>query len=117
MYFTSIYKMPDYRKLQLNEVKFDEDGNEEMHIDTGSGMNKSPYSGISVIPFTREDVIEAIKCSNFNKGLGPDCFDGNVLVSNTTLKTKVVEEKVNALSIASIPEDLRIGRLVIFQKS
>jgi hypothetical protein len=49
-------------------------------------------------------VIEAIKSSNFNKGLGPDCFDGNILGSNTTLKAKVVEEIVNALNIASIPE-------------
>jgi hypothetical protein len=83
-----------------------------MRIDTGSGMNTSSYSGISVTPFTREDVIEAIKSSNFNKGLGPDCFDGNVLGSNTMLKAKVVEEIVNALNIASIPEYLRIGRLV-----
>ena len=75
-------------------------------------MNTSPYSGISVTPFTREEVTEAIKGSNFNKGLGPDCFDGNVLSSNTMLKTKVVEEIANALNIASIPEYLRTGRLV-----
>jgi hypothetical protein len=83
-----------------------------MRIDTGSGVNTSPYSGISVTPFTREEVTEAIKGSNFNKGLGPDCFDGNVLSSNTMLKAKVVEEIVNALNIASIPEYLRTGRLV-----
>jgi hypothetical protein len=50
--------------------------------------------------------------SNFNKGLGPDCFDGNILGINTMLKAKVVEEIVNALNIASIPEYLRTGRLV-----
>jgi hypothetical protein len=83
-----------------------------MHIDTGSGVNTSPYSGINVTPFTREEVTEAIKSSNFNKGLGPDCFDGNILGSNTMLKAKVVEEIVSALNIASIPEYLRIGRLV-----
>jgi hypothetical protein len=83
-----------------------------MRIDTGSGVNTSPYNGISVTPFTREEVTEAIKGSNFNKGLGPDCFDGNVLSSNTMLKTKVVEEIANALNIASIPEYLRTGRLV-----
>ena len=82
-----------------------------MRIDTGSGVDTSPYSGISVTPFTREEVTEAIKGSNFNKGLGPDCFDGNVLGSNTTLKAKVVEI-VNALNVASIPEYLRTGRLV-----
>ena len=88
-----------------------------MHIDTGSGINTLPYSGISVTTFTREEVLEAIKDSNFNQGLGPDCFDGNVLDSNTTLKAKVVEEIVNALNIASIPEYLRIGRLVPLQKT
>ena len=29
--------------------------------------------------FTDLDVVEAIKASNFNKGLGPDGFDGSVL--------------------------------------
>ena len=29
--------------------------------------------------FSLEDVGEAMKQSNFNKGLGPDCFDGNIL--------------------------------------
>jgi hypothetical protein len=29
--------------------------------------------------FRFSDIIEATKASNFNKGLGPDCFDGNVL--------------------------------------
>jgi hypothetical protein len=39
-------------------------------------------------------------------------FDGNVIGSNTMLKAKVVEEIVNALNFASIPEYLRTGRLV-----
>ena len=29
--------------------------------------------------FSQEDIQEATKQSNFNKGLGPDCFDGNLL--------------------------------------
>ena len=29
--------------------------------------------------FNREDVMEAIKACNFNKGLGPDGFDGSIL--------------------------------------
>jgi hypothetical protein len=75
-----------------------------MHIDTGSGMNTSPFSGINVTLFTEEDMIETIKSSNFNKGLGPDCYYGNVLGSNNRLKSKVVDEIVNALNVASIPE-------------
>ena len=52
-----------------NEIDFNVD-DEEMLIDTGSN---------SVTPFTREEVTEAMKSSNFNKGLGPDCFDGSLL--------------------------------------
>ena len=40
----------------------------------------------NVTPFTRDEVIEAIKSCNFNKGLGPDCFDGNMLLCNNQLK-------------------------------
>jgi hypothetical protein len=29
--------------------------------------------------FRLADISEAIKSCNFNKGLGPDCFDGNIL--------------------------------------
>jgi hypothetical protein len=32
--------------------------------------------------FSLEDIREATKQSNFNKGLGPDCFDGNILSKN-----------------------------------
>jgi hypothetical protein len=29
-------------------------------------------------------ILEAIKALNFNKGLGPDCFDVNILQANET---------------------------------
>ena len=29
--------------------------------------------------FTEVDVVEAMRASNFNKGLGPDGFDGTIL--------------------------------------
>ena len=32
--------------------------------------------------FSLDDIREAVKSSNFNKGLGPDCFDGNILNKN-----------------------------------
>ena len=49
------------------EMKVGESNEEIMNIDTTSEI------------FRLADIIEAIKCSNFNKGLGPDCFDGNIL--------------------------------------
>ena len=46
---------------------------EEMAIDSSSEL------------FKLSDITEAIKRSNFNKGLGPDCFDGNILLLNELL--------------------------------
>ena len=34
--------------------------------------------------FTGEDVEEAMRASNFNKGLGPDGFDGSMLKPGDT---------------------------------
>ena len=56
-----------------------------MQIDTNNYDSHHSGDG-NVTPFTREEVIEAIKSCNFNKGLGPDCFDGSVLHSNNQLK-------------------------------
>ena len=55
-----------------------------MRIDTNSSMNVSP--------FTKEEVIEATKSSNFNKGMGPDCFDGNVMRDHKQLEDKIINE-------------------------
>ena len=49
------------------EMKGGESSEEIMNIDTTSEI------------FRLADITEAIKYSNFNKGLGPDCFDGNIL--------------------------------------
>ena len=82
-----------------------------MQIDTSSGVNASD-SGDKVTAFTKEEVIEATKSSNFNKGLGPDCFDGNLMRNNKTLNDKMIAEITNAMNSAYIPEYLRVGRLV-----
>ena len=42
--------------------------------------------------FSIDDIREATKQSNFNKGLGPDCFDGNILGKNEQLSQKVLRE-------------------------
>jgi len=46
-------------------------------------INTSNSNDVS--PFTQEEVLLAVKNSNFNKGLGPDCFDGNVIRNNPQL--------------------------------
>jgi len=67
--------------------------------------------------FRLADISEAIKSCNFNKGLGPDCFDGNILQSDQTLCDKVSYEIMDALNQGDIPEYLRIGRMVPLQKT
>ena len=104
-YFTEIYKRPSHMVAPASHVDFDVE-DEEMHSDTGSS---------SVAAFTREEVVEAVKSCNFNKGMGPDCFDGGVLHSNEQLRDKVVSEITEALNSASIPTYLREGRLVPLQ--
>jgi hypothetical protein len=51
-----------------------------------------------IIPFSTEEVNTAAKVSNFNKGLGPDCFDGNVLKDNEELRKKVIFEITDAMN-------------------
>ena len=80
----------------VNDI--DEGSDEEM-IDTAS-------------MFTVEDVDAATKNSNFNKGLGPDCFDGNMLKSSAELNDKIMAEVADALNTRRIPEYLSVGRLV-----
>ena len=72
----------------------------DMNIETSSDI------------FKLADITEAVKCSNFIKGLGPDCFDGNKLKANQTLCDKISYEILNALNQGDIPEYLRVGRMV-----
>jgi hypothetical protein len=93
-YFNNVYKRPDHM------VPVVADGNEDEEMINTQSM------------FTVDDVVTATKCSNFNKGLGPDCFDGNVLRSNNELNDKVMAEITDALNTMRVPEYLRVGRLV-----
>ena len=89
-YFNEIYKRPDYRRRHFRSDNFDVDDDEVMRINTSKSNDFSPFS--------HEEVLEAVKSSNFNKGLGPDCFDGNVMKDNLQLQEKVVVEITNALN-------------------
>jgi len=94
-YFTDIYRRPEHM-VPGGDDNPDED--EEMNN--------------TMTTFTLDDVVAATKCSNFNKGLGPDCFDGNMLKSSVDLNDKVMLEITDALNDMRIPEYLRVGRLV-----
>ena len=67
--------------------------------------------------FNTDDILEAAKCSNFSKGLGPDGFDGNIMRTNGDLNGKVTAEITDALNTMNIPEYLGVGRLVPLQKT
>ena len=103
-YFADIYKRPDYRRRHFRSDNFDVDDDEVMRINTNNSNDVSP--------FTREEVLEAMKSSNFNKGLGPDCFDGNVMKNNSQLQEKIAEEITVALNTGTIPDYLKVGRLI-----
>ena len=76
-YFNDIYKRPDYRRRHFRSDNFDVNDDEVMRINTS-------YSN-DVPPFAQEEVLLAVRSSNFNKGLGPDCFNGNVMRNNPQL--------------------------------
>ena len=103
-YFSDIYKRPDDRRRHFRSDNFDVDDDEVMRINTNNSNDVSP--------FTREEVLEAMKSSNFNKGLGPDCFDGNVMKNNPQLQEKIAEEITTALNTGTIPDYLKVGRLI-----
>ena len=65
-YFKEIYRRPEHLRA-IDDEEMKEEIEDTMQIDSSSGAFKLP------------DIMDAIKRSNFNKGLGPDCFDGNVL--------------------------------------
>ena len=67
--------------------------------------------------FNVDDIREAAKCSNFNKGLGQDCLDGGALKTSNKICEKVLIEIMQALNDGSIPEYLNAGRLVPLQKT
>ena len=76
-YFTDIYKRPDYRRRHFRSDNFDVEDDEVMRINTSNSNDVSP--------FTQEEVLLAVKNSNFNKGLCHDCFDANVIRNNPQL--------------------------------
>jgi hypothetical protein len=64
-YFTEICKRPDH-----------------MQLDHNMGAPEDDEMINTTVLFSLDDIREATKQSNFNKGFGPDCFDGNILGNN-----------------------------------
>ena len=56
--------------------------------------------------FTMRDVEEAMKASNFNKGLGPDGFDGTILRPGDTTHRLTQEISAQILRLLNDPMDI-----------
>ena len=71
--------------------------------------------------FTTQDVEEAMRASNFNKGLGPDGFDGTILQPGNPAHrlTQVITGQILGLlgNPQKIPKYLYEGRLVPLSKN
>ena len=106
-YFTQIYKRPHHIQAQS---AVDSDDDIVMGVDSDDELILG--EDCDELAFSAEDIVNAAKESNFNKGLGPDCFDGNILQCSELLRNKVVFEIANSLNSAKIPDYLRSGRLV-----
>ena len=89
-------------------VDFNVDSDDEMVVEQETMHNASIHKPF----FTADEVQDALKECNFDKGLGPDGFDGNVLKTNDELKQKIITEVVSALINGEIPEYIREGRLI-----
>ena len=106
-YFQNVYKRPIHMVRGLG-VDFNVDSDDEMIVEQEAMHNGT----IQKICFSADEVQAALKECNFDKGLGPDGFDGNVLKTNDELKSKIITEVVSALNNGEIPEYLREGRLI-----
>jgi hypothetical protein len=56
--------------------------------------------------FRLSDITDAIEACNFNKSLGPDCFDGNFIQTNEALGQKIAFEIMDSLNLRDIPQYL-----------
>jgi hypothetical protein len=76
-YFTEIYKRPLHMPGQSRVDSADDDL--VMGVDSDDEIMLEEDCMVDELAFSVEDILNAAKESNFNKGLGPDCFDGNIL--------------------------------------
>jgi hypothetical protein len=66
--------------------------------------------------FSIEDVEKAIENCEFNRGLGPDMFDGNVL-KNKEIKDNLVSQVKDMLNRNELPEYVKEGRMMCLSKT
>ena len=89
--------------------------------DTAMWTRLEAASEVTQGMFTAADVEEAMRASNFNKGLGPDGFDGTILRPSDPSHRLTQEIAAQILGLLnqpmSIPRYLYEGRLVPLSKN
>ena len=66
--------------------------------------------------FSPSDIESAASSCNFGKALGPDGFDGTVLIKNQELMNKVCGDIAIAMNSGSIPNHLKLSRIIPLSK-
>ncbi len=80
-----------------------QDEEEQMFVEeTMAGTTNSQLEELSRLP----EITEAIQVCNFIKGLGQDCFDGNIIQTNEVLGQKIAYEIMDAVNLRGIPQFL-----------
>ena len=78
---------------------------EEEKMDVEETMATTKASEVAEC-FRLTDITDAIEACNFNKGLGPDCFDGSIIQTNEVLGQKIAYEIMDSLNLRNIPSYL-----------
>ena len=99
-------------------------GSEDLEVETDEDRlmweRFTEAVGASQGLFTAQDVEEAMRASNFNKGLGPDGFDGTILQPGNPAHRLTQEVTGQILGLLGnpqkIPKYLCKGRLVPLSK-
>ena len=79
-------------------------------------MRDHSQSMIQHPTISMDEVTAAISQCNFNKGIGPDGFDGMIFQKDPTIKEFIAHEIVNMLHEGVIPDHLKRARLVPLTK-
>ena len=69
----------------------------------------------NTLAFSRDEILAAIKQTNFQKSLGPDGFDGQIM-KDASVKEAVADQLASMLTNGHLPSFFKSGRLVLLSK-
>ena len=66
--------------------------------------------------FSEMEIATALSQCNFNKGIGPDGFDGSIIVKDEEIKAILTKDITAMINSDQVPDHLKIARLVPLTK-